>query len=168
MGARSGGGGGAGFGGGGSSASATFSSQLKTLNAGKSLKLQNGESKVTITKDKNTGYFSVSKVNSDTSTSHSTIGTTTALEMYISNNNLTAAKSGGSKSGGFKGYSTVNKVLQGKTSSSKSSATKSTSSKKGSTKTPKYTSTGHRIGMKTFSPKSNAGNWNNWQWGSKK
>ena len=35
-------------------------------------------------------------------------------------------------------------------------------------KTPKYTSTGHRIGQKTFSPKSNAGNWNNWQWGSKK
>lgn len=92
MGARSGSGGsGSGFGsrsGGGSSGGASFSSQLKTLNAGKSLKLKNSTSKVTIIKDKNTGYFSVSKVNSDTSISKSTIGTASALEIYISNNNL--------------------------------------------------------------------------------
>ena len=92
MGARSGGGGsGSCFGsrsGGGSSGGASFSSQLKTLNAGKSLKLKNSTSKVTITKDKNTGYFKVSKVNNNTSTSHSVIGTQSALEIYISNNNL--------------------------------------------------------------------------------
>ena len=47
------------------------------------------------------------------------------------------------------------------------STPKAAAPKKSSTKTPKYTSTGHRIGMKTFSPKSGAGNWNKWQWGSK-
>lgn len=35
-------------------------------------------------------------------------------------------------------------------------------------KEPKYTSTGRRIGQKTFSPKSNASNWNNWQWSKRK
>ena len=73
------------------------------------------------------------------------------------------SRGGGSS---FGGYSVVNRILQGKTSSSGSSTKSTKSSTKKSE--PRYTSTGHRIGMKTSSPKSNASNWNNWQWKGRK